>query len=106
MLWYHRPISILHRPHCTLYTKFIKFDIDQLDFTYTLSIGLPLILHTAATHCIQKAFTIMYDKMHNFIHVKNTEQKKNTRSNRVFNDMSDVTLYCNTCLMRHRTGKE
>jgi hypothetical protein len=48
----------------------------------------------------------MYDKMHNFIHVKNTEPKKNTRSNRVFNDMSDVTLYCNTCLMRHRTGKE
>ena len=25
---YHRPISILHRPHCTFYTKFRKFDID------------------------------------------------------------------------------
>jgi hypothetical protein len=26
-------ISILHRPHYTLYTKFRKFDIDQRDFT-------------------------------------------------------------------------
>ena len=42
ILWYHRPISILHRPHCTLYTNYLKFDIDQLDFTYTLSIGIPL----------------------------------------------------------------
>ena len=22
ILWYHRPISILHRPHCTLYNFF------------------------------------------------------------------------------------
>ena len=38
ILWYHKPISILHRPHYTLYTKFKKFHIDQFDFTYYIDI--------------------------------------------------------------------